>query len=71
MTSDGRGGSAKFDLIRKGALIENLMKGRRGGGLKKGKNYLTSYMDGPKDNTKTRHSGILLKSFGKAKLKGL
>ena len=42
----GRGGSAKSDFISKGALIKHLMRGE--GGSKKGKNHLTSYMDGPK-----------------------
>ena len=41
----GRGGSAKSDFIRNGALIKYLMRGV--GGSKKGKNHLTSYMDGP------------------------
>ena len=41
MTSDGRGeeGSAKSDFIPKGALTKLLMR--------KGKNHLKSYMDGP------------------------
>ena len=46
MTSDGRGGSAKSDFISKGSLIKHLMRGG-GGGSKKGKNHLASYMDGP------------------------
>ena len=47
MTSDGEGESAKSDVISKGTLIKHLMRGE-GGGAKKGKNHLTSYMDGPK-----------------------
>ena len=48
MTSDGRGegGSAKSDFISKGALIKHLVR-EEGWGSKKGKNHLTSYMDGP------------------------
>ena len=48
MMSDarGEGGSAKSDFISKGALIKHLTRG--GGGSRKGKNHLTSYMDGPK-----------------------
>ena len=45
MMSDGRGGSVKSDFISKGSLIKHLM--REGGGLKKGTNHPTSYMDGP------------------------
>ena len=41
----GRVGSAKSDFISKEALIKHLIRG--GGGSKKGKNHLTSYMDGP------------------------
>ena len=41
----GRGGSAKSDFISKGSLIKLLM--REGGGSKKTKNHLISYMDDP------------------------
>ena len=41
----GRGGSAKSDFISKGSLIKHLMRG--GGGSKKTKNHLISYMDDP------------------------
>ena len=46
MTSDVRveGGSAKSDFISKGLIIEHLIRGEVG--QKKGKNHLTSYMDG-------------------------
>ena len=39
LDSRWKGGSAKSDFIRKGALIKHLMRGE-------GKNHLTSYMDG-------------------------
>ena len=47
MTSDGRGGLAKSNFISKGSLIKHLMRDGGGGGSRKGKNHLTSYMDGP------------------------
>ena len=42
----GRGGLAKSDVISKGSLIKHLMRGK-GGGAKKTKNHLISYMDDP------------------------
>ena len=41
----GEGDSAKSDFISKGSLIKHLMRG--GGGSKKTKNRLISYMDDP------------------------
>ena len=41
----GEGGLAKSDFISKAVVIKYLMRG--GGGSKKVKNHLTSYMDGP------------------------
>ena len=41
----GRGGSAKSDFVSKEALVKHLMRRERGS--KKGKNHLTSFMEGP------------------------
>ena len=63
MTSDGRGGrggSAKSDFIAKGSLIKHLMRGK--GGSKKGKNHLTSYMDGPKSFMEIDEGRTLIKA---------